>query len=194
MGYKIVYDRKVCSGAGRCAGIQPEHWDIDGENRAELKGGTLNASTGKYELLISDSQLEAHRAAALICPTYAIDILDGSGKSILNLKPTSEAEKSKVPVKKAHYDSSKEWAMDPKGFFTIKPEPAEQLIRMRCYGGDHALFLVIEGKNAEEIYNTAVREGLVSLMAHAAYLGSELMKAEIAMKKNLPYVQDDPLP
>jgi len=52
----------------------------------------------------------------------------------------------------------------------------------------------IEGANAEEIYVTLVREKLVSTLEHAAYVGCELMKAEIAMKKNLPYVQDDPLP
>jgi dihydropteroate synthase len=68
------------------------------------------------------------------------------------------------------------------------------MIRVRYYGEDHALKLVCEGANAEEIYVTIVREGLVSTLEHAAYVGCELMKAEVAMKKNLPYVQDDPLP
>ncbi|OGR87943.1 MAG: hypothetical protein A3A86_04420 [Elusimicrobia bacterium RIFCSPLOWO2_01_FULL_60_11] len=117
-----------------------------------------------------------------------------TGKSVLNINPTKPGDKVEVPVLRAHYDSRKEWKMDPKGFFTIKPYPDEQMIRVRYYGEDHALKLSIEGANAEEIYVTLVREKLVSTLEHAAYVGCELMKAEIAMKKNLPYVQDDPLP
>lgn len=195
MRYKVVYDWKNCTKAGRCFNLRPKQWIPDSDGRAELKGSRLNAETGKYELLITEEDLEDYRSAALICPSYVIDIVDAdTGKSILNLKPTPEAEKSKVPALRARYDSASEWVMDPKGFFTIKPEPEERLIRMRCYGADHALKLVIEGKSAEEIYNTAVREGLLSSLQHAAYLGAELAKAEIAMKKNLPYIQDEPLP
>ncbi len=94
---------------------------------------------------------------------------------------------------KASYDSRKEWKMDPKGFFTIKPFPEEGIIRVRYYNTKHKLLSLIEGKNAEEIYNTICRENLVSSLAHAAYLGSELQKAEVAMKKKLDYVQDESL-
>ncbi|MFH1182132.1 MAG: DUF4346 domain-containing protein [Candidatus Woesearchaeota archaeon] len=101
----------------------------------------------------------------------------------------------KQPLKTitASYDSRKEWTMDPKGFFTIKPFPEEGLIRVRYYDAKHKLIYLIEGINAEQIYNTIIREGLVSLLAHAAYLGSELQKAEIAMKFNSDYVRDSPL-
>ncbi len=131
-----------------------------------------------------------------VCPVFFIDIVDAAtDKSVLNIKPTiTEADKEKVPVIKAHYNSREEWKMDPKGYFTIKPFPDEGVIRARYYGEDYALKFVIEGKNAEDMYNTIMREQLVSTFQHAAYVGCELMKAEIAMKKNLNYVQDDPLP
>jgi hypothetical protein len=93
----------------------------------------------------------------------------------------------------ASYDSKKEWKMDPEGFFTIKPFPEEGLIRVRHYSPKKELLCEIEGKNAEEIYNTIVREGMVSSLSHAAYIGSELQKAEIAMKNGLDYVQDETL-
>ena len=93
----------------------------------------------------------------------------------------------------ASYNSKKEWKMDPLGFFTIKPFPEEGLIRVRYYNAKHQRIALIEGKNAEEIYATICREGMVSILSHAAYLGSELQKAEIAMKKGIPYVQDEPL-
>ncbi|MBI4217922.1 MAG: DUF4346 domain-containing protein [Elusimicrobia bacterium] len=193
--YTLIYDKDHCTAAHRCMGVQPKLWGVDGEKKAILRGGQLNPRTGKYERLIEEAELAAFKESALICPAYVIDIVDtDTGKSVLNLKPTKKEEKESVPVIKAHYDSRKEWAMDPKGFFTIKPFYEEQLIRMRYYGEDHALKFLIEGKSAEEIYNTVVRENLVSTFQHAAYVGCELMKAEIAMKKNLPYVQDDPLP
>ena len=115
--------------------------------------------------------------------------MDERGNSILGISP----EKNEVPVIKAHYDSMKEWIMDEKGFFTIKPFPEESVIRVRYYNGKHQLTLVIEGKTAIEIYNTIVREKLVSRLDHAADLGAELMKAEIAMHLNIPYVQDSQL-
>lgn len=193
--YKVVYDREGCIGANKCMGIHPKLWKKDSENKAVLLGGKMNPETKKYEFLIEESQLKDFKESALICPAYVIDILDAeTGKSVLNINPTKAGSKDNVPVIRAHYDSRKEWKMDPKGFFTIKPYPEEQMIRVRYYGEDHALKLSIEGANAEEIYVTIVREGLVSTLEHAAYVGCELMKAEIAMKKNLPYVQDDPLP
>ena len=193
--YNVIYDRENCVGAGKCIGIHPKLWGKDSEDKAVLFRGTLNPKTGKYELPIDEKELEFYRESALICPTYVIDVLDlKSGKSVLNIKPTKEEDKDKVPVIKAHYESRKEWKMDPKGFFTIKPFPEEKLIRARYYGEDHALKFIIEGDCAEKIYNTIVREGWVSTFQHAAYIGTELMKAEIAMAKNLPYVQDDPLP
>ena len=195
--YKVIYDKKNCIGANKCMGIHPNLWGKDKDDKAILLGGTFNKFWGKYELLIEEKDLEAYRESALICPVYVIDIIDPEKRennSVLNINPTKEEDKDKVPVIHAHYDSRKEWKMDPKGFFTIKPYPGEQVIRVRYYGEDHALKLVCEGKNAEEIYNTIVREGLLSTFQHAAYLGTELMKAEIAMKKNLAYVQDDPLP
>ncbi len=50
--------------------------------------------------------------------------------------------------------------------------------------------LVIKGKSAKEIYEEIIKKGLVTRMEHAAYLGSELQKAEIAMITGKNYVQD----
>jgi dihydropteroate synthase len=53
--------------------------------------------------------------------------------------------------------------------------------------------LIIKGKNAEDIYRTIIDLGLVSLFDHAAYLGSELQKAQIALVTGKSYLQDMPL-
>ncbi|AMD16925.1 dihydropteroate synthase [Methanobrevibacter sp. YE315] len=50
--------------------------------------------------------------------------------------------------------------------------------------------LVIVGHSAKEIYEEIIIKKLVTRMEHAAYLGSELQKAEIAMITGKDYVQD----
>lgn len=50
--------------------------------------------------------------------------------------------------------------------------------------------LVIIGNSAKEIYEEIITKNLVTRMEHAAYLGSELQKAEIAMITGKEYVQD----
>jgi hypothetical protein len=48
----------------------------------------------------------------------------------------------------------------------------------------------IIGKSAEDIYHHAIKNSLVSRHDHAAYLGRELAKAEMAMRNSLDYEQD----
>ncbi|WP_458454750.1 dihydropteroate synthase-like protein [Methanobrevibacter sp.] len=50
--------------------------------------------------------------------------------------------------------------------------------------------LVIVGHSAKEVYEEIITKKLVTRMEHAAYLGSELQKAEIAMITGKEYVQD----
>lgn len=50
--------------------------------------------------------------------------------------------------------------------------------------------LVIVGSSAKEVYEEIIKKNLVTRMEHAAYLGSELQKAEIAMITGKDYVQD----
>jgi dihydropteroate synthase-like protein len=52
---------------------------------------------------------------------------------------------------------------------------------------------VIKGKTADSVYSEIVEMGLVSKLDHAAYLGSELAKAEIALRTGKEYIQDKEL-
>jgi dihydropteroate synthase-like protein len=52
---------------------------------------------------------------------------------------------------------------------------------------------IVKGKTAEAMYAKIVEMGLVTRFDHAAYLGSELAKAEIALKTGKEYIQDSPL-
>ncbi len=52
---------------------------------------------------------------------------------------------------------------------------------------------IVKGRTAEGVYAEIVERGLVTRLDHASYLGSELAKAEIALKTGKEYIQDRPL-
>ena len=52
---------------------------------------------------------------------------------------------------------------------------------------------VVKGKTAESVYAKIIESGLVTRLDHAAYLGKELAKAEIALRTGKEYIQDNPL-
>jgi hypothetical protein len=99
----------------------------------------------------------------------------------------------KVRRVKGQYHSLKEWKKDPRGYFIIKVFYKKGYFGARHHNYDGVPSIDIVGTNAEAIVQTIVREKLVSSLQHAAYLGHELHKAEIALAHRLNFVQDTPL-
>ena len=91
------------------------------------------------------------------------------------------------------YDKIRDFKMDPKGYFLIKIDPKNKTINAGYCTIDNILKIEIIGKNALEIINTIIKENLISSLQHAADLGIELHKAEIALKKGIKYTQDSSL-
>ena len=52
---------------------------------------------------------------------------------------------------------------------------------------------VSKAKKVPKIVNTLIREDYISSLQHAADMGIELQKAELALRYNLDYVQDKDL-
>jgi dihydropteroate synthase len=50
----------------------------------------------------------------------------------------------------------------------------------------------IRGRSWADVFSTIVRNGDVSLLDHAAYLGKELYKAELAIQFGRSFEQDGP--
>ena len=105
--------------------------------------------------------------------------------------------KKSIPAK---YDKIKDWAMDPKGYFLIKIDTESNLIRVGyCIFSKlrnnpiHDMITEVTGKNAIEIVNTLIKENFISSLQHAADMGIELHKAELALKYNFEYIQDKDL-
>jgi len=58
------------------------------------------------------------------------------------------------------------------------------------YENSGRLAHVIEGRQGAVIAATTIEQGLITQLDHAAYLGRELAKAEIALKTGSHYEQD----
>jgi tetrahydromethanopterin S-methyltransferase subunit A len=69
---------------------------------------------------------------------------------------------------------------DHQGFFVISVEAGS--IVVHHYLADRRPAYVIRGRSAEPILLGLMREGLVSKLSHAGYLGAELAKAETALR------------
>jgi dihydropteroate synthase-like protein len=85
--------------------------------------------------------------------------------------------------------------LDPKGSFKIMVD-RERSTLVALYFESHKVdrpTLMIRGKTADIVYSRIIEMQLVSNLYHAAYLGSELVKAEIALKTGKGYIQDTQL-
>lgn len=80
--------------------------------------------------------------------------------------------------------------LDRAGYFVVIPEPSACRIVVEHYGYDDGLLHTVEGPDARSIYFTVIRNGWLTQLSHAAYLGKELERAELSMKHGFRYVQD----
>jgi len=83
--------------------------------------------------------------------------------------------------------------MDDLGWFMIQVDRGESRIVAAHFKETEEPSTIIKGKTAREVYQTIIREGLIGKFDHAAYLGKELTKAELALRLGRSYVQDEPL-
>ena len=100
----------------------------------------------------------------------------------------------------AKYHKIKDWKMDPKGYFLIASDKKKKLLKVgyckfKKLGNKpvNEMVAIITGNTAIEIVNNLIREKYISTLQHAADMGIELCKAELALKNKLDYVQDKDL-
>ena len=100
----------------------------------------------------------------------------------------------------ARYHKIKDWKMDPKGYFLIFVDKKKKIIevgycKFTKLGNSpiNDMVAIIKGKTAIEIVNTLIREKFISTLQHAADMGIELHKAELALKYGIKYTQDKDL-
>tara|TARA_B110000091_G_C13622498_1_gene393607 strand:- start:342 stop:734 length:393 start_codon:yes stop_codon:yes gene_type:complete len=122
-----------------------------------------------------------------------------NNKSVISGKFYKINKKIKKRIK-AKYHKIKDWVMDPKGYFLIAIDREKNLLRVgycifKKIGNKpiNDMVSVISGKTAIEIVNTLIKYKYMSSLQHAADMGIELCKAELALKYKLNYVQDKDL-
>lgn len=86
-------------------------------------------------------------------------------------------------------DNPMKFVKDGKGSFKISVDYDNRRIKAVHFFKNRS-DVVFVGDTAQEVYEEIIHRGLVSRMEHAAYLGSELKKAEIAMVTGKNYIQD----
>lgn len=112
------------------------------------------------------------------------------GIDLLCIKEKRRRPDSPLPKKVVTARASKNWRTDPAGPIRIRIVPD------RIYGNGGLIVAehekaAVAGENAREVMDTLLELDLVSRLDHAAYLGRELEKAELALRFNRSYAQDD---
>jgi dihydropteroate synthase-like protein len=110
-------------------------------------------------------------------------------------------EKRRKPVMKLHdkelivANANEGWRLDHKGCFGIGicEVEGEGKSDKKIYAEHSPTGKRIVGKSANEILDTILRLDMVSLFEHASYLSRELTKAELALRLNRSYEQDEAL-
>jgi dihydropteroate synthase-like protein len=89
-------------------------------------------------------------------------------------------------------EDSEPAALDPQGVFRIMVDRNAETIVALHFATPEAdkPSNIVKGKTAEAVYAKIVEMGLATRLDHAAYLGSELAKAEVALKTGKEYIQD----
>jgi dihydropteroate synthase-like protein len=92
-------------------------------------------------------------------------------------------------------EESEQAAVDPQGVFRITVDRNAGTIVALHFAKPEAEkpSNIVKGETAEAVYAKIVEIGLVTMLDHAAYLGSELAKAEIALRTGKQYIQDSKL-
>jgi dihydropteroate synthase-like protein len=154
------------------------------EKSAKAKGSIKELSTASKMMFIAKKKCSVPKDLGL-------DLLILKDKRRAE-EPYNAPLENEVPVIKA-VENVRPPAFDPKGCFKIIVDRQKGLIAalyFPTFNRDKPS-LIIKGERAEEIYSKIIEMNLITRLDHAAYLGSELTKAEIALKIGKNYIQDN---
>lgn len=112
------------------------------------------------------------------------------GLDLLCIKEKRKRPYFPLPENVIWASPSKTWRVDPSGPIRIRIVPDIKNGEGGLIVAEHENASVV-GKNAREVMDTLLELKLVSRLDHAAYLGRELERAEIALQFNRSYAQDD---
>jgi len=108
---------------------------------------------------------------------------------VMKLKRIKQSDK----IKQISAEYKPNWVQDPVGYFLVKLDRERKKIQLGFCREKNIVEVKIEANNSRALVQEVIKQRLISRFDHAAYLGRELFKAEIALKTGNPYTQDNPL-
>lgn len=89
------------------------------------------------------------------------------------------------------YSHIKDYHQDPGCYLLISINQEKKDIIVKVCNYQNQILEEFHGKMAQQVYNCILNQRTyITRLDHAAYLGKELKKAEIALKTNQEYVQE----
>jgi tetrahydromethanopterin S-methyltransferase subunit A len=166
------------------------------EDGTDPKGRIIGAR-GARPVLKNLTQLEIEQFKSQVHITSLIGKTDlpmlvARVAELANLDPAPYKQGLRVDLVEAkRAEPARRLKLDKAGYFVVmvmagRPNP----LVVEHYSNDGVLRNVIEGSDAATLCATIVDLGLVSEFDHAAYIGRELAKAEVALNSGTRYVQD----
>lgn len=70
---KIIHEQNKCIGCGVCAAIDPKHFEMNKDNKAQLKKGKKKGDNFELEIKETTSELDGAKNS---CPVMCIHIKD----------------------------------------------------------------------------------------------------------------------
>ena len=164
-------------------------------------------ANGKLNMLVTARSHDLFKAA--IPNAFGLRILQTriakeTGFEVGALQITSQS----AHIYEADWDNAKKLAMcsfwerpsakmqsasqaDPRGIFIVRVQDKKIVVDFKSIGGDE--LLQFQGKSADMIALEIAKHELTSQTSHALDIGIQLARAEIALKKDIPFTQDRPL-
>ena len=125
--------------------------------------------------------------------TIMATVANLNNRNLATLQVKSTQRRVDVEQVSCWHRESIDYHPDLAGFFVIQVDRIAREIMVEHYDASFKLLRVLHGKKALEIYSTIVRNGWVTGLGHAAYLGRELAKAELALQRGWTYEQNEDL-
>ncbi len=147
----------------------------------EESGKTLGSV---HELAISSKMMFLAKNRGSIPKDLGINLI------ILKDKRKGEPIIEEIEVPKIEGKEDYSFTQDPLGSFKIMVEGS---IINAVHYKNMKPDICIQAKTSKALYDMIIKQGLISRLEHATYLGAELQKAEIAAKLGKNYTQDFPL-
>ena len=150
---------------------------------------SVKAKGSVRELSTASKMMFLARRRSILPKDLGIDLLLLKEKRWIEEPPIKSDE---AEILKASEDVH--FAKDRLGWFKIQLNRDLKKIEAVYYRhGDQKPANIVVGESAIELYQTIIRKKMVEKLEHAAYLGRELEKAEIALRLGRSYVQDEDL-